>query len=379
MALLDSTPWPLLLSTPHRLWFEIRNTTGGLVTGWTGADSEISKDGGAFADCTNEAVEIGTSGVGYIDLTQAECNVSRVVIYKLTVTNANATPVVIPVISHGSAFQLVAQYTSGQTATDISAESNDWDTALPNIAAAIWNKDYASHNIAGTFGKLLNTIRKSNLSIEGQVTATSTPTTLTFTTNLTDTTGAHDSKLLMFTTGALIGQSKPIDAYTSLNGRITLQEPMTAAPATSSEFVIIPQHIHSMIDSAVTIRSVGVSVRAAQADDGTIVLYDGRTYDGVAHPKLNFPVSKNYTASAAITLKFFAAESASSVFATVAASAVSSTLIEVPDFTATFNPTPAFTGSPPVFECRYALTARWGASDLETIATGHAFLFAQPS
>lgn len=379
MAASDAIAWPVLGGQPLRIYFAMRNASGQLVKNWTGADSEISKDGGAFVDCTNEAVEISSSGVGYIELTVSETSGATAVVYKLTVTNAGAVELVIPIIKHTASFINLSSQTSQQIAQDVTAESNDWEGTRSVFASFIWDESYASYNAAGTFGKLLNTIRKSNLSIEGQVTATSTPTTLTFTTNLTDTTGAHDSKLLMFTTGALTGQSKPIDAYTSLNGRITLQEPLTAAPATSSEFVIIPQHIHSMIDSAVTIRSVGVSVRAAQADDGTIVLYDGRTYDGVAHPKLNFPVSKNYTASAAITLKFFAAESASSVFATVAASAVSSTLIEVPDFTATFNPTPAFTGSPPVFECRYALTARWGASDLETIATGHAFLFAQPS
>jgi hypothetical protein len=77
-----------------RLYFAIRKADGTLVTGWTGADSEESIDGGAFTDCTNEAVEIGTSGVGYIDLTASEMN-GDAVIYKLTVTNADALPLVL--------------------------------------------------------------------------------------------------------------------------------------------------------------------------------------------------------------------------------------------------------------------------------------------
>ena len=76
-------------------YFALRNvTTNQLITSWTGMDSEVSLDRGAFTDCTNEAVEIGTSGCGYIDFTAAEMNADSVV-YKLTVTNANASPLVI--------------------------------------------------------------------------------------------------------------------------------------------------------------------------------------------------------------------------------------------------------------------------------------------
>ena len=39
-----------------------------------GLDSEISQDGGAFNDCTNELTEIGTTGVYTLQLTQAEMN-----------------------------------------------------------------------------------------------------------------------------------------------------------------------------------------------------------------------------------------------------------------------------------------------------------------
>jgi len=65
--------------------------TGLVITGWTGADSEISKDGGSFTDCTNEATEIGTSGAGYLDLTSTETNTDGIWI-KTTITNTDARP-----------------------------------------------------------------------------------------------------------------------------------------------------------------------------------------------------------------------------------------------------------------------------------------------
>lgn len=93
MAASDARPVPQK-NTAYRQYFAIRKNDGTLITSWTAADTELSKDGGAFADATNEATEIGTSGVGYIDLTAGEMNYDSVVI-KTTVTNTGALPIVI--------------------------------------------------------------------------------------------------------------------------------------------------------------------------------------------------------------------------------------------------------------------------------------------
>jgi hypothetical protein len=45
----------------YRVTFPIFDADGDLVTGATALDSEVSKDGGTFADATNEATEIATS------------------------------------------------------------------------------------------------------------------------------------------------------------------------------------------------------------------------------------------------------------------------------------------------------------------------------
>ena len=54
--------------------FPIWKNDGTLISGATDLDSEISKDGGAFADCTNEAAEIGSSGVYTLTLITTEMN-----------------------------------------------------------------------------------------------------------------------------------------------------------------------------------------------------------------------------------------------------------------------------------------------------------------
>lgn len=93
MAATDARPVPRK-NTAFRLYFGIRKNDGTLITTWAGQDSEVSLDGAAFADCTSEATEIGTSGCGYLDLTASEMNADCVVL-KITVTNTDALPIVL--------------------------------------------------------------------------------------------------------------------------------------------------------------------------------------------------------------------------------------------------------------------------------------------
>jgi len=68
---------------PFTLRFPVGTDAGDLETGLAGAaDSEVSLDGGAFADCTNEITEIGTTGWYSITLEAAEMQASSVA-YKM--------------------------------------------------------------------------------------------------------------------------------------------------------------------------------------------------------------------------------------------------------------------------------------------------------
>ena len=96
MASTDARPIPQK-NVAYRVTFPIFDADGDLVTGATGLDSEVSKDGGTFADCTNEATEIATSsGMYYLDLTSTEMNADTVaVIVKTTSSGAKTTPLVM--------------------------------------------------------------------------------------------------------------------------------------------------------------------------------------------------------------------------------------------------------------------------------------------
>jgi hypothetical protein len=120
-------------------------------------------------------------------------------------------------------------------------------SSINAVSDQVWDEAYADHNTAGSFGKLLNTIRKANLAVEGTVTNAVAPTTTTFTSNVSATTGAYEHAVLLFTSGALTGENSPIITYTSTNGAIVLEEALTSAPTVNDEFVIIAgSHVHSV-------------------------------------------------------------------------------------------------------------------------------------
>lgn len=82
-----------------RLYFEWRKNDGTLLSGAAGVVSQISKDGGTFANTTNTPTELATaSGVYYIDFTATETGGSiSALVFKGTSTSAGAVPVVQPV------------------------------------------------------------------------------------------------------------------------------------------------------------------------------------------------------------------------------------------------------------------------------------------
>lgn len=126
MASSDARPMPLK-NTAFRVTFPLLDADGDLVTGATGLDSEISKDGGTFADCTNEATEIATSsGMYYLDLTSTEMNADTVaLIIKTSTSGAKTTPIVLYPVE----------------ATDISVNVTAWNgTAIPGVDTAGYPK-----------------------------------------------------------------------------------------------------------------------------------------------------------------------------------------------------------------------------------------------
>jgi len=86
-----------IYAAPYTVVFPILDADGDLVTGAADLDSEVSKNGDTFADCTNEATEIATnSGMYYLTLTGAEmvANVASIIV-KTSTSGAKTTPIVL--------------------------------------------------------------------------------------------------------------------------------------------------------------------------------------------------------------------------------------------------------------------------------------------
>ena len=117
------------------------------------------------------------------------------------------------------------------------------------IADAVWDEPYAGHTTAGSFGKIMDLLRKANLTIDGTVSNAITPTTSTFSSNVSATTSAYAHAVLLFISGPLAGENSPILSYNNTNGVFVLEEPLTAAPSDGDEFVVIAgSHVHAIAD-----------------------------------------------------------------------------------------------------------------------------------
>ena len=141
------------------------------------------------------------------------------------------------------------------------------------IADQVWDESYSAHNIAGSFGKLMDVIRKANLSTEGTVAGT--PTASAFNTNLTQANDTFNDQLILFVSGSLTGVSAPILDYAQTNGRITLEESLPATPTASDEFVILPDHVHPITEiqnglaTSAALATVDANVDSILADTST--------------------------------------------------------------------------------------------------------------
>jgi hypothetical protein len=138
------------------------------------------------------------------------------------------------------------------------------------IADAVWDEAYNQHTTAGTFGKLMDILRKANYVTEGSVAAGGTPTTTVFRTDLTAATSTYDNQTLLFISGSLEGQSAPIESYSQTNGTMTLGDALTAAPTAGDGFVILPDHVHPISEIAAALAATEVMI-----DLDTMIINDG--------------------------------------------------------------------------------------------------------
>jgi hypothetical protein len=160
---------------------------------------------------------------------------------QLNVTSGNVSGSVASVATGG--------ITSGSFATDAITSTVLAASAATEIAGAVWDEAYASHLTAGTFGKLMDLLRKGCFVTEGTVLATGSPanSTTIFRTNVnTAVNNFYNNQTLVFVTGALAGQAMQISAYTYIttsDSSFATSDALTGTPATGDTFVVLGNHV----------------------------------------------------------------------------------------------------------------------------------------
>jgi len=195
---------------------------------------------------TSASATAGYAGVDWSKITEATTAVA------LTGTTINTSQVVASVTNRVTAN---TDQWGGVSVTGMPLPTGSY-TAPPTaatIADAVWDEAYSGHTTAGTFGKLMDTLRKSNTVIEGTIQASPTPTTSVFRISGADyPTGALVGSVLWMNSGASQEQNSPI--LTTVNNgdgtiTVTLENPLVTAPSAGDTVLIDPtSHVHSVAE-----------------------------------------------------------------------------------------------------------------------------------
>jgi len=158
---------------------------------------------------------------------------------------------------------------SGYIDTEVAAIKAKTDNLPPDPADA--SDIAASFNTVLTY---LSNISSAVVAASNGAVADTGATTTVFKTNISKANDFYNDALIVFTSGALTGQSRPIADFAQTNGVITVDEPFTSAPANGDTFTIQVTHVHpvSQIQSGLaTLAAVGSPMQAGS----TVVLTDG--------------------------------------------------------------------------------------------------------
>jgi hypothetical protein len=149
---------------------------------------------------------------------------------------------------------------------------------LATIADAVWDEDNRDHLSAHSTGKNLDTLRKSNLIVEGTILSSPTPTTTVFRISGANyPTGALEHSVLWMSTGTSAEQNSPI--LTTVNNgdgtlTITLEEALVTAPVAGDVVLIDPtSHVHAIADIASGIWSAASSAYSAATGTMGLIMY----------------------------------------------------------------------------------------------------------
>jgi hypothetical protein len=230
MASSDARPVPQK-GVAYRVTFPILDADGDLVGEATGLDSIISLDGASFDSCTNEATEIGTTGVYYLDLTSGEMDADTVVVLVQTSTEgAKTTTIVLYPEEVGDVRCDVTAINGDDTVPGTLADALDGTALLPVNVAEIDADSAAAENLAAI---------QAGTVLWGVVAGI--PAADSFSVTAADL-AAEDhyyiGSVLVFTSGALRGIARRISSYNS-SKVLGFEPPFPDTPAEGDEFLVL--------------------------------------------------------------------------------------------------------------------------------------------
>jgi len=229
------------------------NTTNGQPFTGDAANitAQISKDFGSFASLTDtnptELDSTNAAGVYVFDLAQAETNGDV-----LTIMPSSSTANV--------QIDMLNIYTTSVTGY-----------TPEQIADQVWDESASGHNVGGSFGKFVRQMKEGLIVEEASVDDSSATTTSFITTLPKSVDDFYNDDTLVFISGDLIGQSRIIDDYDGGDLRVTFDEPLTAAPADTDEFILLAGHNHSATQISSIVWDAQTSNHAIPGSTGAAV------------------------------------------------------------------------------------------------------------
>jgi hypothetical protein len=156
---------------------------------------------------------------------------------------------------------------------EVQSEVNDglvaFFTSSAQLVDDIWDEvlTKAAHNVANSAAKYMRQVKQSVSVSESAINDPgAAATTTVFNTDLTEVDDFWNDCVLVFTSGSLAGQCKPIADFANANGAITLDEALTSVPADNDEFVILSTHVHPV--SQISNGVLTTAMTEAYAADG---------------------------------------------------------------------------------------------------------------
>lgn len=293
MAASDARPVPRR-NVAYRVTFPILDADGDLVTGATGLDSEVSKDGGTFADAGSEATEIATSsGVYFLDLTATEMDADTVaVIVKTTSAGAKTTVIVMypesagdyrADVTHWNGSAVAVPTVAGVPEVDVthhlgSAVATPTVAGVPEVDVTHWLGAAVNALVGGDvpanvkqwLGAAVNALLQGRVqahtgTLVGTADSGSTTTVIDAERTEADV-DYHKGSIILFTSGTLTGQARLVTAFDPTTDTITFA-PATTVAVASHTYILLPnsvKDVRSLLAAAITAAAFAVdSIDAA--------------------------------------------------------------------------------------------------------------------